>query len=111
MPRLIFSALVFRLPEHSLLGGLRPALLRDRVFFGFKDIIFSNRDGNISLSQLPVKLVSVSLSEAVCSALPSIGSERDFLRSGASEPPEGWGATGKDAATIALSRGTELEGH
>ena len=79
LPGLIFSVLVLHLPEHYLLGELRPPFLRDRVFFGFKAILFSNGDGNISLSPLPMKLVSVCLSEAVHSALPSTGSERDFL--------------------------------
>lgn len=110
-PGLIFSTLVLILPEHYLLGGLGPPFLRDRVFFGFKAILFSNGDGNISLSPLPMKLISVCLSEAVHSVLCSTGSERDCIRLGASEPREGWGTAGKDTATIALSGDTELGDH
>ena len=79
LPGLICSGLVLHLPEHCLLGGLRPPFLRDRGFFGFKAMLFSNGDGNISLSPLPMKLVLVCLSEAVHSVLPSTGYERSCL--------------------------------
>lgn len=79
LPGRIFSALVLPLPEHYLLGGLWLPFLRDRVFLVLKPFLFSNGDGNISLSPLPMKLVSVFLSEAVHSVLPSTGAERDFL--------------------------------
>lgn len=39
--------------------------MKDRVFFSFKALFSPNGDSNISMRPLPMKLVSVCLSEAV----------------------------------------------